>query len=109
MLKDHLVPLQNEVGFLKYNAFIRAVDFGSKFFMDHLMKQLSESHMCLMKGDVFHCENLNCIKMHFTFNIIQNPAYCNQYPTTCRTEAKCTTCSGLWLNFLDTGCGIKHT
>lgn len=41
-----------EVGFLKYGAFIRAEDFGSKFFMGRLMKKLPESRICFMKGDV---------------------------------------------------------
>ncbi|KAJ7413477.1 hypothetical protein WISP_90024 [Willisornis vidua] len=40
-----------EVGFLKYGAFIRADDFGSKFFMGRLMKKLPESRICFMKGD----------------------------------------------------------
>uniref|UniRef100_A0A493TAB3 Phospholipase A2 n=1 Tax=Anas platyrhynchos platyrhynchos TaxID=8840 RepID=A0A493TAB3_ANAPP len=40
-----------EVGFLKYGAFIRAEDFGSKFFMGRLMKKLPESRICFMKGD----------------------------------------------------------
>uniref|UniRef100_A0A8C3GEJ2 Phospholipase A2 n=1 Tax=Cairina moschata TaxID=8855 RepID=A0A8C3GEJ2_CAIMO len=39
-----------EVGFLKYGAFIRAEDFGSKFFMGRLMKKLPESRICFMKG-----------------------------------------------------------
>ncbi|NXT40795.1 PA24E phospholipase, partial [Pelecanoides urinatrix] len=60
-----------EVGFLKYGAFIRAEDFGSEFFMGRLMKKLPESRICFMKGDVLHCDNLNCIKMYFIFNIIR--------------------------------------
>uniref|UniRef100_A0A8B9PBH3 Phospholipase A2 n=1 Tax=Apteryx owenii TaxID=8824 RepID=A0A8B9PBH3_APTOW len=39
-----------EVGFLKYGAFIRAEDFGSDFFMGHLMKKLPESRICFMQG-----------------------------------------------------------
>ncbi|XP_071600778.1 cytosolic phospholipase A2 epsilon-like [Heliangelus exortis] len=39
-----------EVGFLKYGAFIRAEDFGSKFFMGRLVKKLPESRICFMKG-----------------------------------------------------------
>ncbi|XP_051476892.1 cytosolic phospholipase A2 epsilon-like [Apus apus] len=39
-----------EVGFLKYGTFIRAEDFGSKFFMGRLMKRLPESRICFMKG-----------------------------------------------------------
>ncbi|NXI92769.1 PA24E phospholipase, partial [Psophia crepitans] len=39
-----------EVGFLKYGAFIRAEDFGSKFFMGRLMKKLPESRICFMQG-----------------------------------------------------------
>ncbi|NWX13146.1 PA24E phospholipase, partial [Aegotheles bennettii] len=60
-----------EVGFLKYGAFIRAEDFGSKFFMGRLMKKLPESRICFMKGDLLHWENLNCAKIYFIFNIIQ--------------------------------------
>nr|XP_034968000.1 cytosolic phospholipase A2 epsilon-like [Zootoca vivipara] len=39
-----------EVGFLKYGAFVRAEDFGSEFFMGHLMKKLPESRICFMQG-----------------------------------------------------------
>nr|XP_013814746.1 PREDICTED: cytosolic phospholipase A2 epsilon-like [Apteryx mantelli mantelli] len=39
-----------EVGFLKYGAFIRVEDFGSDFFMGHLMKKLPESRICFMQG-----------------------------------------------------------
>ncbi|NXW29426.1 PA24E phospholipase, partial [Phaetusa simplex] len=60
-----------EVGFLKYGAFIRAEDFGSEFFMGRLMKKLPESRICFMKGDVLHCENANCFKNYFIFNIMQ--------------------------------------
>ncbi|NXD65526.1 PA24E phospholipase, partial [Eolophus roseicapillus] len=60
-----------EVGFLKYGAFIRAEDFGSEFFMGRLMKKLPESRICFMKGDVLHCEYLNCMCMYGVFNIIQ--------------------------------------
>ncbi|NXU81183.1 PA24E phospholipase, partial [Oreotrochilus melanogaster] len=60
-----------EVGFLKYGAFIRAEDFGSKFFMGRLVKKLPESRICFMKGDVLHLENLNCSKIHCIFNIKQ--------------------------------------
>ncbi|NXV48616.1 PA24E phospholipase, partial [Uria aalge] len=60
-----------EVGFLKYGAFIRAEDFGSEFFMGRLMKKLPESRICFMKGGVLHCENSNCFKIYFIFDIIQ--------------------------------------
>uniref|UniRef100_A0A8B9PMY5 Phospholipase A2 n=1 Tax=Apteryx owenii TaxID=8824 RepID=A0A8B9PMY5_APTOW len=53
-----------EVGFLKYGAFIRAEDFGSDFFMGHLMKKLPESRICFMQGDMLTWENLDCIKMY---------------------------------------------
>ncbi|XP_072846686.2 cytosolic phospholipase A2 epsilon [Pogona vitticeps] len=39
-----------EVGFLKYGAFVQAEDFGSEFFMGHLMKKLPESRICFMQG-----------------------------------------------------------
>ncbi|NXT22855.1 PA24E phospholipase, partial [Syrrhaptes paradoxus] len=60
-----------EVGFLKYGAFIRAEDFGSKFFMGRLMRKLPESRICFMKGDMLHWEILNYVKICFIFNIIQ--------------------------------------
>ncbi|NXK54216.1 PA24E phospholipase, partial [Chauna torquata] len=64
-----------EVGFLKYGAFIRAEDFGSKFFMGRLMKKLPESRICFMKGDVLPWETLDCIKMYLICTV---PAYCNK-------------------------------
>ncbi|XP_062973748.1 cytosolic phospholipase A2 epsilon-like [Elgaria multicarinata webbii] len=39
-----------EVGFLKYGAFIQPEDFGSEFFMGHLIKKLPESRMCYLHG-----------------------------------------------------------
>uniref|UniRef100_A0A8B9DT56 Phospholipase A2 n=1 Tax=Anser cygnoides TaxID=8845 RepID=A0A8B9DT56_ANSCY len=39
-----------EVGFLKYGAFIHAEDFGSEFFMGHLMKKIPESRICFLEG-----------------------------------------------------------
>ncbi|NXI65340.1 PA24E phospholipase, partial [Anseranas semipalmata] len=64
-----------EVGFLKYGAFIRAEDFGSKFFMGRLMKKLPESRICFMKGDVLSWETLDCVKMYLMYTV---PAYCNK-------------------------------
>ncbi|XP_066473614.1 cytosolic phospholipase A2 epsilon-like [Tiliqua scincoides] len=58
-VKDHLTTRDfrewveftpYEVGFLKYGAFIRPEDFGSQFFMGHLMKKLPESRICFMQG-----------------------------------------------------------
>uniref|UniRef100_A0A7M4G320 Phospholipase A2 n=1 Tax=Crocodylus porosus TaxID=8502 RepID=A0A7M4G320_CROPO len=40
-----------EVGFPKYGAFIHTEDFGSEFFMGHLMKKIPESRICFMEGD----------------------------------------------------------
>uniref|UniRef100_A0A8C3QSE7 Phospholipase A2 n=1 Tax=Cyanoderma ruficeps TaxID=181631 RepID=A0A8C3QSE7_9PASS len=40
-----------EVGFPKYGAFIRAEDFGSEFFMGHLMKKVPESRICFLEDD----------------------------------------------------------
>ncbi|NXO01778.1 PA24E phospholipase, partial [Rhinopomastus cyanomelas] len=48
-----------EVGFLKYGAFIRAEDFGSKFFMGRLMKKLPESRICFMKEDIAGSKSIN--------------------------------------------------
>ncbi|NWR70382.1 PA24E phospholipase, partial [Centropus unirufus] len=39
-----------EVGFLKYGAFVHSEDFGSEFFMGHLMKKIPESHICFLEG-----------------------------------------------------------
>ncbi|NWH59650.1 PA24E phospholipase, partial [Geococcyx californianus] len=39
-----------EVGFLKYGAFVRSEDFGSEFFMGHLMKKIPESHIRFLEG-----------------------------------------------------------
>ncbi|XP_054827559.1 cytosolic phospholipase A2 epsilon-like isoform X2 [Eublepharis macularius] len=39
-----------EVGLLKYGAYIRSEDFGSKFFMGRMMKKVPESGICYMKG-----------------------------------------------------------
>uniref|UniRef100_A0A8D0F582 PLA2c domain-containing protein n=1 Tax=Strix occidentalis caurina TaxID=311401 RepID=A0A8D0F582_STROC len=41
-----------EVGFPKYGTFIRAEDFGSEFFMGHLMKKIPESRICFLEGDL---------------------------------------------------------
>ncbi|XP_030308087.1 cytosolic phospholipase A2 epsilon-like [Calypte anna] len=39
-----------EVGFLKYGAFVHSEDFGSEFFMGHLMKKIPESRICFLEG-----------------------------------------------------------
>ncbi|KAM6459316.1 cytosolic phospholipase A2 epsilon-like [Liasis olivaceus] len=39
-----------EVGFPKYGAFVPAENFGSEFFMGHMMKKLPESRICFMQG-----------------------------------------------------------
>ncbi|XP_066044191.1 cytosolic phospholipase A2 epsilon-like isoform X1 [Chamaea fasciata] len=39
-----------EVGFPKYGAYIHAEDFGSEFFMGHLMKKVPESRICFLEG-----------------------------------------------------------
>ncbi|NXW55642.1 PA24E phospholipase, partial [Eurystomus gularis] len=39
-----------EVGFLKYGAYVRSEDFGSEFFMGHLMKKIPESRICFLEG-----------------------------------------------------------
>jgi len=41
-----------EVGALKYGAFVRSEDFGSEFFMGHLMKKIPESRICFLEGDL---------------------------------------------------------
>lgn len=42
-----------EVGFIKYGAYVRAEDFGSQFYMGHLMNKLPESRICFMQGRFF--------------------------------------------------------
>ncbi|NXC66409.1 PA24E phospholipase, partial [Anhinga anhinga] len=58
-VKDHFSTLDfkewveftpYEVGFLKYGAFVRSEDFGSEFFMGHLMKKIPESRICFLEG-----------------------------------------------------------
>ncbi|KAK9409738.1 cytosolic phospholipase A2 epsilon-like [Crotalus adamanteus] len=39
-----------EVGFPKYGAFVAAENFGSEFYMGHIMKKLPESRICFMQG-----------------------------------------------------------
>ncbi|XP_070613668.1 cytosolic phospholipase A2 epsilon-like [Erythrolamprus reginae] len=39
-----------EVGFPKYGAFVPAENFGSEFYMGHMMKKLPESRICFMQG-----------------------------------------------------------
>ncbi|XP_040268695.1 cytosolic phospholipase A2 epsilon-like [Bufo bufo] len=39
-----------EVGLLKYGAFIRTEDFGSEFYMGHLMKKHPEQRICFLQG-----------------------------------------------------------
>ncbi|XP_066473116.1 cytosolic phospholipase A2 epsilon-like [Tiliqua scincoides] len=39
-----------ETGVIKYGAYIRSEDFGSKFFMGRMMKKIPESKICFMKG-----------------------------------------------------------
>uniref|UniRef100_A0A663LPR6 Phospholipase A2 n=1 Tax=Athene cunicularia TaxID=194338 RepID=A0A663LPR6_ATHCN len=48
--KEWLEFTPYEVGFLKYGAFVRSEDFGSEFFMGHLMKKIPESHICFLEG-----------------------------------------------------------
>uniref|UniRef100_A0A672TPL3 Phospholipase A2 n=1 Tax=Strigops habroptila TaxID=2489341 RepID=A0A672TPL3_STRHB len=57
-----------EVGFLKYGAFVRSEDFGSEFFMGHLMKKIPESRICFLEGDL-----LSISENHF-YNYIIDPA-----------------------------------
>ncbi|NXL29382.1 PA24E phospholipase, partial [Glaucidium brasilianum] len=48
--KEWLEFTPYEVGFLKYGAFVRSEDFGSEFFMGHLMKKIPESRICFLEG-----------------------------------------------------------
>uniref|UniRef100_A0A8C8APW8 Phospholipase A2 n=1 Tax=Otus sunia TaxID=257818 RepID=A0A8C8APW8_9STRI len=50
-----------EVGFLKYGAFVRSEDFGSEFFMGHLMKKIPESRICFLEGDLLFQKNITFI------------------------------------------------
>ncbi|KAG8560561.1 hypothetical protein GDO81_015035 [Engystomops pustulosus] len=40
----------HEVGFRKYGAFIRTEDFGSEFFMGHLIRRRKEPKICFLQG-----------------------------------------------------------
>ncbi|POI36119.1 hypothetical protein CIB84_000124 [Bambusicola thoracicus] len=42
-----------EVGALKYGAFVHSEDFGSEFFMGHLMKKIPESRICFLEDSFF--------------------------------------------------------
>ncbi|XP_026559769.1 cytosolic phospholipase A2 epsilon-like, partial [Pseudonaja textilis] len=48
--KEWLEFTPYEVGFLKYGAFVHPEDFGSEFFMGHLIKKLPETRMCYLHG-----------------------------------------------------------
>ncbi|KAL7992413.1 hypothetical protein Chor_016669, partial [Crotalus horridus] len=48
--KEWLEFTPYEVGILKYGAFVRTEDFGSEFFMGHLMKKLPETQICYLQG-----------------------------------------------------------
>ncbi|XP_066464635.1 cytosolic phospholipase A2 zeta-like isoform X2 [Eleutherodactylus coqui] len=39
-----------EIGFRKYGAFIRTEDFGSEFFMGHLIRRRKEPRICFLQG-----------------------------------------------------------
>uniref|UniRef100_A0A8C6V5U8 PLA2c domain-containing protein n=1 Tax=Naja naja TaxID=35670 RepID=A0A8C6V5U8_NAJNA len=52
--KEWLELTPYEVGFLKYGAFVHPEDFGSEFFMGHLIKKLPETRMCYLHGDVIN-------------------------------------------------------
>ncbi|KAK2532296.1 cytosolic phospholipase A2 epsilon [Columba guinea] len=54
-----------EVGFLKYGAFVHSEDFGSEFFMGHLMKKIPESRICFLEGDLLPWK-----KTHFHNQIV---------------------------------------
>uniref|UniRef100_A0A8C5SCA5 Phospholipase A2 n=1 Tax=Laticauda laticaudata TaxID=8630 RepID=A0A8C5SCA5_LATLA len=48
--KEWLEFTPYEVGFLKYGAFVHPEDFGSEFFMGHLIKKLPETRLCYLHG-----------------------------------------------------------
>ncbi|ETE63977.1 Cytosolic phospholipase A2 delta [Ophiophagus hannah] len=52
--KEWLEFTPYEVGFLKYGAFVHPEDFGSEFFMGHLIKKLPETRLCYLHGDVIN-------------------------------------------------------
>ncbi|KAG8126133.1 hypothetical protein E2320_021354, partial [Naja naja] len=49
--KEWLELTPYEVGFLKYGAFVHPEDFGSEFFMGHLIKKLPETRMCYLHDE----------------------------------------------------------
>ncbi|KAK9409735.1 Phospholipase A2 [Crotalus adamanteus] len=52
--KEWLEFTPYEVGILKYGAFVRTEDFGSEFFMGHLMKKLPETQICYLQDEEPH-------------------------------------------------------
>ncbi|XP_030071170.1 cytosolic phospholipase A2 delta [Microcaecilia unicolor] len=58
-----------EVGLLKYGAFVRTEDFGSKFFMGRLMEKLPESRICYLQGLWGNVFSLNLVD---TWNLATN-------------------------------------
>nr|XP_033808694.1 cytosolic phospholipase A2 zeta-like isoform X2 [Geotrypetes seraphini] len=40
----------HEIGFRKYGAFVRTEDFGSEFFMGHLIRRRQEPRICYLEG-----------------------------------------------------------
>uniref|UniRef100_A0A672TQ80 Phospholipase A2 n=1 Tax=Strigops habroptila TaxID=2489341 RepID=A0A672TQ80_STRHB len=77
-----------EVGFLKYGAFVRSEDFGSEFFMGHLMKKIPESRICFLEGDL-----LSISENHFYNYIIGHKELpSNNYPALPKKPHEQATC-----------------
>ncbi|XP_061913871.1 cytosolic phospholipase A2 beta-like [Entelurus aequoreus] len=57
-----------EVGFQKYGAFVKAEDFGSQFFLGHLIKKLPEVYISYLIGiwSSFFSVNMTELLMHST-------------------------------------------
>uniref|UniRef100_A0A8C6TQ18 Phospholipase A2 n=1 Tax=Neogobius melanostomus TaxID=47308 RepID=A0A8C6TQ18_9GOBI len=55
-----------EVGLQKYGAFVRAEDFGSEFFLGHLIKKLPEIRLPCLLGEISSALTIPFFKLHFT-------------------------------------------
>uniref|UniRef100_A0A8D0BTM9 PLA2c domain-containing protein n=1 Tax=Salvator merianae TaxID=96440 RepID=A0A8D0BTM9_SALMN len=71
-----------EVGSLKYGAFVHPENFGSEFFMGQLIKQLPESRMCYLHGDVLRYSGIS----HYLFSIVDEDPYLPSRPHEIRSH-----------------------
>ncbi|GAB0190416.1 cytosolic phospholipase A2 zeta [Grus japonensis] len=78
-----------EVGFLKYGAFVRSEDFGSEFFMGHLMKKIPESRVCFLEDTVLDSSPNQLIEMGDYLKLVDTAFFINtSCPPILRPERK---------------------